>query len=120
MTAEKQITHGKTGSYVTGFVLSVLLTLFSYFVVTMHLLPTVTAIFVIVTLAFIQLTVQLLSFLHLNNKPESKWNSMVFLSTVPIVFLIVAGSIWIMTHLNYNMSPQTIDRHIQNEEGIHK
>lgn len=117
---EKHNLQETSRPYIIGFVLSLVLTLSSYFITTMHLFPTDFVIFTILILAIVQLIVQLIFFLHLNKGHEAQWNLFVFLSTVSIVLLIVVGSIWIMTHLNYNMSPQTVDRHIQNEEGIHK
>ena len=46
---------------------------------------------------------------------------MIFLSTVLVVGILVIGSLWIMSNLNYNMghdmSPQETTDYILEEEG---
>ena len=99
-----------TRNYVTGFIFSILLTLTAYLVVAMHLLAGSVLIVVIVGLALIQLWVQLIFFLHLDREKGPRWNLAIFLSTVGIILILVAGSLWIMNNLNYNhmMSDQEI------------
>lgn len=100
-------------SYITGFVLSIALTLAAFFVVLrpgfFHL-ESGAVVAAILVLAICQFLVQMLFFLHLGKGPGSEWNLVVLLSTVGIVLILVVGSLWIMNHLNYNMTlPAPLD-----------
>ncbi len=91
---------------VTGFIISVLLTLASYYIIidpTFLDLSVRAAITVIFSIALIQALVQLICFIDVWEKKELWWNLAVFVSTVGIIFIIVYFSIWIINHLNYNM-----------------
>lgn len=113
--------EGTIGSYIVGFTLSALLTLSSYLVVTQNLIPKDITVGVIIFLALLQFIVQSIYFLHLDKENGPRWNLSVFLSALSLVDLIVIGSIWIMTHLNYNMMPNNIiQNYIQSDEGISK
>lgn len=113
--------EGTISSYVIGFVLSALLTLSSYLVVTQNLVPKDMIIAIIIFLALLQFLVQAIFFLHLDKETGPRWNLLIFLSTLSIVILVVIGSIWIMTHLNYNMMPQEdVGSYIKYDEGIMK
>ncbi|MGE5041722.1 MAG: cytochrome o ubiquinol oxidase subunit IV [Candidatus Levyibacteriota bacterium] len=112
-------------NYLIGFILSLVLTLGSYVLVmyhlkTLHVFPPDALLGILLPVfAVVQLLIQLLYFLHLGQESKPRLNLQLFLSTVFIVLMIVIGSIWIMDHLNYNMTPD-INTYIQNEEGIHK
>ena len=113
------IPEGTLSSYVTGLVLSVVLTLGSYFLVTLvgktwsHML----LIGVVLTLALIQLLVQLVFFLHLLHESKPRWNLMFLIAFFSTVFLVVVASIWIMQHLNHNMMPQQVLQYVQDQQG---
>ncbi len=102
-------------SYVTGFVLSVMLTLAAYFAVVNHMQA---VIWLIVILALIQLLVQLIFFLHLGQGADSRWNLIVLFSTFGVVCILVLGSLWIMQHLNYNMTPGQMNEYMMKSEGM--
>lgn len=105
-------------SYILGFVLSVVLTLIAFGVVEQHLItqhvvpPHKIIVPILVTLALIQLLVQLVCFLHLGKKENSGWNIMTFVFALFIVVTFVGGSLWIMNHLNHSM------QHIEFKGGI--
>ena len=102
-------------SYITGFIFSIALTLMAYFAVANHapnILP------IILTLAIIQLFVQLIFFLHVGKGSDRIWNLVVLFSTVGIVLILVLGSIWIMGHLNYNMTPGQVQEFILKDESL--
>lgn len=105
-------------SYAIGFVLSMALTLTAYFTVVYKILNGGILIFAIIGLAFIQLVVQLIFFLHLADEKNPRWNLAVFLSTISIVLILVLGSLWIMGNLNYNMMPSDMEMYILHDEGI--
>lgn len=114
-------------SYITGFVLSLALTLVAYMLVSAHvngghavLSHRFIAVAVII-LALTQFVAQLVFFLHLGREQRPRWNVYALLFTVLIVFVLVVGSLWIMTHLNYSMQltpPNQIDQAIIQDEGI--
>jgi len=95
--------HGSIKAYIVGFILSIILTIIPFVVVGQSLLSGIALFIAISMLALVQLFVQLAYFLHLNLKSESRWNSITFAFTVLVVFVLIAGSIWIMLNLNYNM-----------------
>ena len=95
--------HGSTKSYITGFVLSVILTVIPFWIVMDAALPKSTIILVIAAFAVAQILVQLGYFLHMNTKSDGGWNMIAFVFTVLIIAIIVVGSLWIMFHLNHNM-----------------
>lgn len=112
-------------SYIIGFVLSVVLTLGAYYAVMLQTSGNLSIsneilIGIILILAFIQLGIQLLFFLHIGNESKPRWNLMIFLSFAGVIFIIVVGSLWIMTHLNYNMTPQEMGDYLLKDEGMHE
>ena len=114
------IPEGTLSSYVTGLVLSVILTLGSYFLVTSigaHWSHT-TLIVVVLTLALIQLFVQLVFFLHLLHESKPRWNLMFLVAFFSTVLLVVVASIWIMQHLNHNMMPADVMQYVQDQQGF--
>lgn len=98
--------QGSLSQYIIGFVLSLILTMGAYFAVTMELLPREQLIYFICALGLAQAVVQLYFFLHLGSERHPRWNMMIFLFMFAVLFITVAGSLWIMAHLNYNMVPQ--------------
>ena len=104
-------------SYVMGFILSVALTLAAYLAVVYQASQIV---WIIIVLAIIQLLVQLIFFLHLGQEKGPRWNLAVFFSTVSIILILVLGSLWIMRHLNYNMTPAQMNTFLLKNEGMMK
>lgn len=90
-------------NYVSGFALSLLLTGLAYLVVTREIVASQWVVPIIVALALIQFVVQLVFFLHLGRETKPRWNLMAFLFMLMVVFIVVAGSLWIMNNLDYNM-----------------
>jgi cytochrome o ubiquinol oxidase operon protein cyoD len=98
-------------SYVSGLILSLVLTLLAFSLVALHLyapaylygLSTLGVYLSVAVLAVIQLIVQVACFLRLNSSREGQWELMPFLFTLLIVAILVSGSLWIMLSLNYNM-----------------
>lgn len=107
-------------SYVTGFILSIVLTLAAYFAVANHLMTGGGLYAAILGLAVLQLIVQLVYFLHMAKESKPRWNLIIFLSFVSIIVIVIVASLWIISHLNYNMSPTQIDNYTFEQEGMHK
>jgi len=107
-------------TYVTGFILSVALTLAAYFLATQHMLSPELLIAGIVALAAIQFIVQMVCFLHLGTGVESRERFIVLCFAAVIVVILVGGSLWIMNNLNNRMMPTTaqMEQYMDNQTGI--
>lgn len=111
-------------TYLGGFFLSVLLTVAAFVPVAMHVntghdrFSHMSLILYILILALIQLGVQMFLFLHLGRGPKPRLNLISFVVTLTLVIIVIAASLWIMNHLNYNMSPDQMNQYIQKSESF--
>jgi cytochrome o ubiquinol oxidase operon protein cyoD len=98
--------HGSFRGYVTGFLLSVVLTAIPFWLVMGDVLPSkgLTAA-IILAFAVAQMLVHMVCFLHLNTRSEGGWNMLAIIFTLVLVVITIAGSLWVMFHLNTNMMP---------------
>ena len=98
--------HGSFKDYVTGFVLSVILTAIPFWLVMGNVIEdkVVTGV-VILALAVVQIVVHMIYFLHMNTKSEGGWTFLALIFTITLVVITLCGSIWVMHHLNTNMMP---------------
>ncbi len=101
-----EATRGNLTSYFIGFVLSLALTVVAYTFVVNKSFRTLPMIALVVILALVQLTVQLVFFLHLDKGSKPRWNLVVFVFMLMVVFIIVFGSLWIMYNLDYHRAGQ--------------
>jgi cytochrome o ubiquinol oxidase subunit IV len=97
--------HGSVGSYITGFILSVVLTVIPFGLVMSGALPAATAVPICVILGVVQMVVHLIYFLHMNRSSSQSWNTAALVFTVIVVAILVIGSLWVMNNLNANMMP---------------
>jgi cytochrome o ubiquinol oxidase operon protein cyoD len=97
--------HGSLRSYITGFVLSVLLTAIPFALVMTHALPAGQAIAIALGLGVIQMVVHLVYFLHMNSASSRSWNMAALVFTLIILGIVVVGSLWVMHNMNVNMMP---------------
>lgn len=100
--------HGTLRGYSTGFILSVILTAIPFWLVMDHVFTspgwtTATILF----LAAVQIFVHMVYFLHMNTRSEGGWSMLALIFTLVMVIITLAGSIWVMYHLNANMMPMT-------------
>lgn len=100
--------HGSFRSYVTGFVLSVLLTAIPFWLVMGNVLgdDLLTSI-VIMAFAAVQIVVHMVYFLHMNTKSEGGWTFIALVFTLTLVVITLVGSIWVMYHMDQNMMTMT-------------
>jgi len=98
--------HSTLRGYVTGFVLSVILTAIPFWLVMGNVLdkPGTTAL-VILGFAAVQIVVHMVYFLHMNARSEGGWNMLALIFTLVLVVITLSGSLWVMYHLNTNMMP---------------
>ncbi|TKI06288.1 cytochrome o ubiquinol oxidase subunit IV [Martelella alba] len=95
--------HGSLKTYLTGFILSIILTVIPFGMVMSGSAAKETLIAVLVICAVVQIIVHLICFLHLDTSSEQRWNLVAFVFAVLIIFILVAGSLWIMWYLNHNL-----------------
>jgi len=90
---------------VIGLALALILTGVSFWVASTGVLwgPGVAA--GLVVLAIAQMGVHLVFFLHITSGPDNTNNVLALAFGVLIVFLVMIGTIWIMSHMNANMMP---------------
>jgi cytochrome o ubiquinol oxidase operon protein cyoD len=91
--------------YTTGLVLAVILTAVSFWVANTSLLWGPGVAMGLVVLAIAQMGVHLVFFLHITTGPDNTNNVLALAFGLLIVFLVMAGSLWIMTNLNDNLMP---------------
>jgi cytochrome o ubiquinol oxidase operon protein cyoD len=92
-------------SYTAGLALAILLTIASFIVSQTNLLWAPGIPVGLVVLAFAQIGVHLVFFLHLGSGPDNTNNILALAFGMLIVFLVITGSIWIIANLNANMMP---------------
>lgn len=98
--------HGWNASYkpqIIGFVVSLLLIIAAYRIITHAELKGALLTATIFSFAFTQAIVQLIFFLHVGVESKPHWNTITFLFTLLVLFIIILGTLWIIHNLNYNM-----------------
>jgi len=100
--------HGSFKGYMTGFILSVILTAIPFWLIMAGVLESrlLTAVLVM-GIGVVQILVHMIYFLHMNPRSEGGWTLMALIFTLIIVGIALAGSLWVMHHLNTNMMPMT-------------
>jgi cytochrome o ubiquinol oxidase operon protein cyoD len=95
--------HGSFGSYMTGFVLAVILTVAAFGLVMTGTLTGQNALFAIAGLAFVQIVVHLVFFLHMNSSSAQRWNVTAFAFTVLTAVIVIGGTLWVMHNVSMHM-----------------
>ena len=100
--------HATLKGYVTGFVLSVVLTAIPFWIVMAKVFDkSSTTALVILAFAAVQIVVHMIYFLHMNTKSEGGWSMLALIFTVVLVVIALSGSLWVMYHLKHNMMPMS-------------
>jgi cytochrome o ubiquinol oxidase operon protein cyoD len=98
--------HGTLRDYLIGFGLSVVLTAIPFWLVMSGVIQSKQATgFVIMAFAVAQIVVHMIYFLHMNAKSDEGWTMVALVFTLILVVITLAGSLWVMHHLNVNMMP---------------
>jgi len=92
-------------SYTAGLGLAIVLTIVSFVVAQTNLLWPPGIPVGLIVLAFAQIGVHLVFFLHMGSGPDNTHNILALAFGLFIVFLVIAGSWLIMANLNANMLP---------------
>lgn len=114
-------------SYVTGLLLSLLLTFVAFYFANYYLihgettLSNQTLAIITMTLAGVQFIVQSFFFFHLGQDKTKHYELVIFICTALCVAIIVLGSIWIMNNLNYHITQDpNIEQRILKDELLQK
>jgi cytochrome o ubiquinol oxidase subunit IV len=97
--------HATVKGYGIGFMLSLILTAIPFWLVMAKVLPAHLTAPIILGFAAVQMVVHMIYFLHLNAKVEGGWSMLALVFTAALVVIMLAGSIWVMYHMNTNMMP---------------
>jgi cytochrome o ubiquinol oxidase subunit IV len=99
--------HSSLRDYTIGFMLSVILTAIPFWLVMAKVVADRnTAVLVLGGFAVIQILVHMVYFLHMNGKVEGGWTMLSTIFTVVFVAIAIAGTLWVMFHMNANMMPE--------------
>ncbi len=102
--------HSTFSGYMTGFVLSIILTAIPFWLVMAKVISDrPTAVLVLGGFAVVQIVVHMVYFLHMNGKVEGGWTLLSTIFTVVFVAIAIAGTLWVMFHMNSNMMPSHTD-----------
>ena len=116
--------QGTMAKYTLGFIGSIVLTVVAFLLTENYrtaahaLLGHRTIIPVIAGLALVQCITQLTLFLHLGSEARPRWRLLVFALMLAVVGILVVGSLWIMSNLNYRMTPQQVNTYMHNQDGL--
>lgn len=91
--------------YTIGLVVAVVLTATSFWVANTSVLWGPGVPFGLAVLAIAQMGVHLVFFLHITTGPDNTNNVLALAFGLLIVFLVVAGSLWIMANLGDSLMP---------------
>lgn len=97
-------------NYLLGLFFASVLTACSFWAATTHLIWAPAVPVAIAVFAIAQMGVHLVFFLHITTGPDNTNNVLALAFGILVVFLIFAGSVWIMDHLNGNMMPMTAEQ----------
>ena len=99
--------RGALIGYAIGLVLAAALTVAAFVLPSTSLVYAPALPVALLVVAVAQMGVHLVFFLHITTGPDNTNNVLALAFGVLIVFLVMAGSLWIMAHLNHNMPGMT-------------
>ncbi|GGE76896.1 cytochrome o ubiquinol oxidase subunit IV [Streptosporangium jomthongense] len=103
-TTHDQQGHGSLRSYITGLLLSIILTAIPFGMVMAGSFSKTVTVIAISVMAILQIILQLTLFMHMNLKTREGRDSGSFLFfAVVTLTLVVGGSVWIMYNLHINL-----------------
>ena len=103
--------HATLKGYVTGFVLSVILTAIPFWLVMGKVFDkSSVTILVILAFAAVQIVVHMIYFLHMDTKSQAGWTMLALIFTLVLVVITLTGSLWVMVHLKENMMPASSEQ----------
>ncbi len=120
IVSRHKLVSATSSQYIKGYIASMAITGLAFYLAMNYSVKEPEVILSIVGLALVQLIVQLRFFIHLDHETGVKWNKVIFSFMALVVFVIVAGSLWIMFNLDYHheMTPQETEHYLLVEEGL--
>ena len=107
-------TRADVGIYTLGLALAVILTGTSFWVANTSLIWAPGVPLGLAVLAIAQMGIHLVFFLHITTGPDNTNNVLALAFGLLIVFLVIAGSLWIMHNLHDTIMPaELMDLHMQ-------
>lgn len=101
--------HGSLKSYLTGFLLAVILTIIPFWLVMEKVLNnTYVLALILLGLGAVQIVVHMVYFFDMTTQTEGGWSILALIFTAILVVIMLSGSLWVMYHLNHNMMPGMI------------
>ncbi|QSN64869.1 cytochrome o ubiquinol oxidase subunit IV [Caballeronia sp. M1242] len=97
------IPHVTVGGYLVGFVLAVVLTVVSFWLVTAGKVSGEQGIVWLAVLAAVQMVVHVVFFLHVNTSKGQRWHALSFAYTILMSLVIVVGTVWVMHNVHMLM-----------------
>ncbi len=88
-----------------GFIISLVLVFAAYRIVAQYHLKHELLVISIVVIGCALALIQLVFFLHLGLEERPRWNLIMFIFGVVLMFILIGGTLWIMSNLNYNAMP---------------
>ena len=89
--------------YLTGLVLTLILTAIPFGLVAAGSLPRQTTLIAIAALGLVQILVHLRFFLHIGYRATPRENLVAMAFAAVLIFIMIGGSLWIMFDLNWRM-----------------
>lgn len=83
-------------NFIVGFVLAMILTIISFGLVAMKLLPPASMLATLGVLAIIQIAVHLRCFLHIDHEKSHRDDLRLVILTAIMIAIVVGGTIWIL------------------------
>lgn len=112
-----QKTSYAVATYTLGLALSLGLTYLAYMAATNQIWNGWTLTIGLMTLAVMQLIVQLIFFLHFGQGKDKHWNSSAFWFAILVIVIVGIGSLWVMHNMNYNMmSPDDMNKYMMEQK----
>lgn len=98
--------HATFSGYMIGFMASVFLTAVPFILVVGNVFESMnTTVIIILAFALVQILVHMVFFLHMDFQSQAGWNMLSLIFTAVLVFIVLAGSLWVMYNMNVNMMP---------------
>lgn len=112
--------HGTMGQLMIGFALAAILTIIPFGLVMGEVDMSRNALIgIIMAFAAVQIIVHLVFFLHLNTSSEEGNMFMATMLALIILFIVLAGSLWVMYNMNENMMPMhEMDQQIEQMKSL--
>jgi cytochrome o ubiquinol oxidase operon protein cyoD len=102
-TTHSDIPHVTVGGYLVGFVLAVVLTVASFWLVTAGKVSGEQGIVWLAVLAAVQMVVHVVFSLHVNTSKGQRWHALSFAYTILMSLVIVVGTVWVMHNVHMLM-----------------